>query len=38
MDYNKWMVKADDTATNPATAAACKSFGHAMKMYMTLGC
>ena len=38
MDYNKWMVKANDTATNPALAAACKSFGHAMKMYMTLGC
>ena len=38
MDYNKWMVKADDTATNPALAAARKSFGHVMKMYMTLGC
>jgi hypothetical protein len=38
MDYKKWMIKADDTATNPTLAAACKSFGHAMKMYMTLGC
>jgi len=38
MDYNKWMVKADDTATNPALEAARKSFGHVMKMYMKLGC
>ncbi len=38
MDYNKWMVKADETTTNPALAAARKSCGHAMKMYMTLGC
>lgn len=38
LDYNKWMVKADDTATTPALAAACKSFGDAVKVYMTLGC
>ncbi len=38
MDYNSWMLKADDTASHPALAAACKSFERAMKMYMTLGC
>ena len=38
MDYSKWMVKANDTATNPALASARKSFGHVMKMYMTSGC
>ena len=38
VDYSKWMIKADEAATNPALAAARKSFGHTMKMYMASGC
>jgi len=38
VDYGKWMGKADDTASNPALAGACKSVANAMKIYMKLGC
>ena len=38
MDYSKWMIKADDAATNPELATACKNVGNAMKLYKTLGC
>ena len=38
MDYNKWMTKADETASTPQLATTCKSVDQAMKLYLTLGC
>lgn len=38
MDYNRWMAKADETATTPELAAARESCEKVMKKYLTLGC
>ena len=38
MDYDKWLAKAEDTASNPTLAAARKSFAQLMRLYLTLRC